>query len=37
MIARKPYKPQVLEEQKGFDRLIRCWQKIAQEYPDWKV
>lgn len=26
-----------LEEQKGFDRLIRCWQKIAQEYPDWKL
>ena len=26
-----------LEEQKGFDRLIRCWQQIAQEYPDWKL
>ena len=26
-----------LEQQKGFDRLIECWQKIANLYPDWQL
>lgn len=26
-----------LEQQKGFDRLIECWQKIASLYPDWQL
>lgn len=26
-----------LEQQKGFDRLIKCWKVIAEQYPDWKL
>lgn len=26
-----------LEYPKGFDRLIRCWEKIAKRYPDWQL
>ncbi len=26
-----------LENPKGFDRLIECWQKIASLYPDWQL
>lgn len=26
-----------LETQKGFDRLIHCWIKVAQQHPDWQL
>lgn len=26
-----------LESVKGFDRLIKCWKVIAEQYPDWKL
>ena len=26
-----------LEQQKGFDRLITCWQEVAKLHPDWQL